>query len=661
MEQINSVNEFLNKLKRYYIYQNVFYRGQLEKYLNITSSISRNKGFTKNEHSIYNEAIKMKSIEFKDIDFPIERLSKMQHYGIPTRLIDLTIDPLIALFFAVQNIDNEYPGNVYVFVQNNHSFMDKRIKLLSLLATLNSYEIDQIINEYYESYSEKITKEEIIDFASKGAFIEHTTDLQKSNERLCCQKGTFAVCGNLVENDIIKKTVLPLDSIRPTMIIRIPYEHKHLVKKELDEKYNINETTIYPEFPSVADYLKEKYREVHFEPEGSYNIVEAQDISHAAARRVSLVIVLNKVLRIEEVKRVGIEIINKYKVDQDVVWIYIAKNGDDYIIRNWIVRGQWIRETLDPRYKPHMIGLSDEEGYSWSVEKSFSTLSDYYAEYVFEDDKVLYTVNMKTFEKLKPYYSNMVNAFDKENIEKLQLYLQKNKREISKYFMEFSEYGYSRNDEFNKYLNNFQELALQLDNAVLWIERNDLNERAKEYQIKWCFRDAKKHFEVIIEKANYWREFIQLTEDEYKKINQEKRKKKDYQYTQTIPLNPNGLKVTFNLDISKNEDNIINVKGITNIFDKASLMLSIRDSKGSLLGQSKTMVKDGKFNFGKLSKEGEEYSKGLYEANISLAIPSVQDKDFVAKAGIEYENLAGEYVDRSGIGPMVNYTQQFNV
>ncbi len=33
--------------------------------------------------------------------------------------------------------------------------------------------------------------------------------------------------------------MLPLDSIKPAMVIRIPFEHKQAVKKELDEKYNI--------------------------------------------------------------------------------------------------------------------------------------------------------------------------------------------------------------------------------------------------------------------------------------------------------------------------------------------------------------------------------------------------------------------------------------
>lgn len=614
-----------------------------------------------NESSIYIEAIKMRTMEFDGLTSPIECLSKMQHYGIPTRLVDLTINPLIALFFAVQKVDSESHGNVYVFLQPEHSLNDKRIKLLALLATLKPLKIDAIKSSYIERYSENITEDEILEYASKGAFIKHSVELQKYNERLFCQKGTFAICGNEIKDREIKKAVLPLNSIEPTMIIRIPFEYKQEIKKELDEKYNINETTIYPELPSVAEYLKEKYKKVDFDLEGIYSILEVKNISNLGARRCAIVAVLNKVLHIEEIKNIGIQIIEQYRSAYDVVWVYIAKNGDDYIMRNWMIRGQWIRESLDSRFKPHLIGDIDELGYIWHFEKSYSTLADYYDEYSFTDDKILYTQNMKTFEKLEPHYMFMLNAFESGNMKDLEEYAIDKAEDITKLFLKFGDYGHSRNNEFNKYLNSFQGAASYLDNVVMWVTKKEESSYTKKYLISNCFRDAKLHFDRIKEQAIYWKKNIGLSDDEYNEINPESIKRKEYQYKQTIPLNPYGLDVTFNLDITQNIDNTVNISGTTNLFNKASLMISLRNSCGLLLAQNKSLVENERFDFGRLGKKGVGFDKGKYKVDITLAIPSVQNKEFVLKAGLEYENLKGKYVDRTGIGPTISYTEEFEI
>lgn len=660
MEQANNTEEFLNKIERYKQYSSVFYRGQSEEYRSITSSLSRDMGYVQNEYALYNEAIAMKSVEFDGLTVPIEFLSKMQHYGIPTRLIDLSVDPLIALFFAVQNTYSHFSGNVYIYVQQKQSLVDKKVKLLALLATLDSYEIENIKFTFTKQYRETISKEEILEYASENAFIEHTEELKKMNDRLFSQRGTFAICGNTVEGESIKRSINPLDAIAPSMLIRIPYEHKLSVKRELDEKYNINETTIYPEFPSVADYLKEKYKSIDFKPDGTYSILESKE-SNYGAKRISVIAVLNKVLRIEEIKLIGSQIIEQNKGKYDVVWIYIAKSGDDYIMRNWIVRGQWIKPSIDKRYKPHDIGPVDETNCSWRFEKSYSTLADYYAEYAFDDDKKLYAYNMKIFEEIKPIYIKMMVSFTNNDLNQLMELAKKYERVISKSFLRIGDFGHSRKESFNKYLDHYQEFTLHLDNGVLMLNKDNLNNKAKMYQFSICFHEAKKHFDAIKEEADFWKREIDLSDSEYERLDPNEYKKKEYQYTQTMPINPDALEVWFNLEISKNEDNTITAKGTTNLFDNASLLISIRNDERYLLAQNKSDVIDGKFDFGLFSRKGEGFSEGMYEANISLSLPSVQDREFVRKAGLEYENLSGEYVDRNGVGPTINYTKKFNI
>ena len=45
-----------------------------------------------------------------------KRLSKMQHFGMPTRMLDTTTTPLVALYFACESItEKASDGAVYAF------------------------------------------------------------------------------------------------------------------------------------------------------------------------------------------------------------------------------------------------------------------------------------------------------------------------------------------------------------------------------------------------------------------------------------------------------------------------------------------------------------------------------------------------------------------
>jgi hypothetical protein len=445
------------------------------------------------------------------------------------------------------------------------------------------------------------------------------------------------------------------------MIIRIPSEHKQAVKKDLDERYNINDTVVYPEFTSVAGYLREKYKRQALNLNGAYKILKEDDCSHVGAKRISIVVVLNCSLLIEEIKQIAILIIDRYKRENDVVWVFIAKNDDAYIMRNWIISAQWINEALDPCYKPLAIGEIDKAGYIWRMEKSYSTLADYYDEYAFTEDKNLLALNIKTFTELQIHYKYLIRSFKRDRLKDLESYTQKNAKEISNIFLQFGEYGYSRNNALNEYLDNFQQLALHLDNVVLWIRNERLNPQAKKCQITNCLNDAKSNYKQIIKDLNHWKKFAGLSDIDISELAINSSTSKNYQYKQTIPLNPQGLDVCFDFNISINPDDTVTVNGKTNLFDKASLLISIHDSDGLLFAQNKSFVEKGLINFGKLGKTNFGLNKGRHSIEVTLSLPSTQDKDFISKAGIEYENLTGKYVYRNGIGPVVKYIEEFMI
>lgn len=661
MEQANSIDKYLHILNRYSAYTNIYFRGQLEKHQTMPPSIAREDGHRDNESKMYNDALNMACNDFTGLNLPIEKLSKMQHYGIPTRLVDVTIDPLIALFFAVQNSDDESAGNVYVYLPKEYDLDSKEAKALSLLATIEPNNIENLCKAYFKEYCEHISIDEICDLISNPIFIKYCDRLQNSNNRLFNQKGTFVICSNQLQDNRILPNLISLDTVTYSIVIRIPYEYKEYLKNELDEKHNINETTVYPELPSVANYLKAKYKKANRSVDGAFSVIEEKDVNTVFAKRISIIITITKLLTIDQIKVVAVDAIKRYQKSHDVVWLYVAKNGDDYIMRNWIFRAQWINPTLDKKYRPLTLKENENDKYYYECNESYSTLSEYYLKHIFQDDKLLLVGHKKNLDNVYSAFLEILKANNTDDIIKLKSLIATHQKSITKAFFINSDFGHSRNAAFDEYLNLYDSLFWSLDNLHLRCENDSLNERSLKYQLNSCIADVKKYIDLILSQHEHWESELGVDADAYKNIDIDVIKKDEYQYTQTIPINEAALEVEFDEVISINEDNTFSVSGKTNLFDDAVLMLSIRDDKGKLHSQGKATVLNGLFQFSKMSKKGNGYLAGTYKGNISLSLPSVQPKTFSAKAGIEYENLTGTYVNRIGIGPTVEYEFSFQI
>lgn len=78
----------------------IFYRGHSNANYSLRPSIMRTNSLQENERQIYNELLINCPDEFEKCSSHLDKLVKMQHYGLPTRLLDITRNFLVALFFA---------------------------------------------------------------------------------------------------------------------------------------------------------------------------------------------------------------------------------------------------------------------------------------------------------------------------------------------------------------------------------------------------------------------------------------------------------------------------------------------------------------------------------------------------------------------------------
>jgi len=277
LKNVKSINEYLKLLKSFG--STCFYRGHGQLSYELIPSLFRKSQWLKNEKKMHLELVSKCPEDFDKFNTHIGRLSKMQHYGLPTRLLDVTTNPLIALYFVCESESCE-PGEVIAFHEDESEIKYFQSDTVSLLSSLSLFSFDEQKEMYKLSFDENnltFNGSKIIEKLSReikedrNGFQNNINpeDLrktifclpEKNSRRIINQDGAFIICGLLDEiygngqENILSKYRIKDDKGR---LIIILVKNKKQILADL-EMLGINKARIYPEVDDVADYVKNKY------------------------------------------------------------------------------------------------------------------------------------------------------------------------------------------------------------------------------------------------------------------------------------------------------------------------------------------------------------------------------------------------------------------
>ena len=107
--RISSVSEFIEKIvqRDKEAGTETFYRGHADKGWELLPSIFRTPNGVEKEHLLFHDMVAHEPQSFSECKSTLDYLVQMQHYGLPTRLLDMTTNPLVALYFACQPADDD--------------------------------------------------------------------------------------------------------------------------------------------------------------------------------------------------------------------------------------------------------------------------------------------------------------------------------------------------------------------------------------------------------------------------------------------------------------------------------------------------------------------------------------------------------------------------
>ena len=242
----DAYNDDIDRYRAPYVF-----RGMSDKDFKLDNTLTRNCGKKgpELEEALIRNFSKYAARQIGEIPGEIsiwKKLATAQHYGLPTRLLDWSYNPLVALHFAT-NKTEEYDVDGVVWGINFYDVREvlpeklkKKLNQTSAFVFTNDMLIESVGDL---SFSDIPSKDNYLLFYEPPAI----------DDRIINQYGIFSLPSNpaIAIDDLLDEKYF--------IKYIIPKELKPRLRDELDQ-LNVNERTLFPDLKGITKWLSRHYR-----------------------------------------------------------------------------------------------------------------------------------------------------------------------------------------------------------------------------------------------------------------------------------------------------------------------------------------------------------------------------------------------------------------